>query len=410
MAPFRMLIRAGCAVAEGFRLSPRLEFDDIVRAAGRAIGRPDLRDPEAREAMEEILASIHGDLDFSCQGRVAIGSRLRDIVMQRAWLRDRESQGVLRRLDATGPPIVVTGFPRTGTTFSHRLLSLADDARFPTWCEALEPALDPRLDPRVAIRRRLRKYRGIRALSRVVSPELIAIHELLPDGPEECTQIHELAFDSESIALLGPTTSYKAWMDARDDAQLWERYRWQDLAFGSIVADRPESDRRGRWVLKAPQHQVQLDQLFRLFPDAKVIRMHRDPTKAMASVASLIECAASIMNRHVDLWRGDELLDLFTEWQRKGDEGMANHPGAVLEVRYDDLVANPMGFVERVHAFAGMPVEDGHRAAVTEYLAKRPQHHFGRHRYRLEQYGLTEDRVRKELGDYLDRMERIPRL
>ena len=337
-----MLVRAACSVAEGFRLSPKLEFNDIVRAAGRAIGRPDLEDPDAREAMEQVLGSIREDLDFSSQGRVAIGSRLRDIVMQRAWLRDREARGELRRLDATGPPIVVTGFPRTGTTFSHRLLSLDDEARFPTWCEALEPALDPRLDSRVARRRRLRKYRWIRAISRVVAPELIAIHELLPDGPEECTQIHELAFDSESIALLGPTMSYKSWMDGRDEGQLWERYRWQGLAFGSIVADRPESDRRGRWVLKAPQHQIQLDQLFRLFPDARVIRMHRDPTKAMASVASLIECAAKIMNRHVDLWRGEELLGLFRDWQEKGDEGMAAHPGAVLEVRYDDLVENPM--------------------------------------------------------------------
>ena len=380
-----------------------------MQAAVRASGQSETDDPDAREAMQAILDSIHTDLDFSSQGRVAIASRLRDILIQRAWLRGRESRGELLQLDATAPPIVVTGFPRTGTTFSHRLLSLAEDARFPTWCEALEPALDPRLDPGVARRKRLRKYRWIRGISGVVAPELIAIHELLPDGPEECTQLHELAFDSESIALLGPCMSYKAWLDARGPIQLRKRYHWQGLAFGSIVADRPESARRGRWVLKAPQHLIQLDELFELFPDAKVIRMHRDPTRALASIASLVECGSTIMNRTVDLWRGEELLDLFVEWQRRGDEGMANHPGSVLEVRYDDLVDNPVGFVERVHDFAGIPVNRQHRSAVADYLRERPQHHFGPHRYSLERYGLNDARVRRELSDYIERVESMPR-
>ena len=89
---------------------------------------------------------------------------------------------------------------------THRILSLAPDARFPTWCELMEPVLDPRLRRETARRRRLRKYRmGIFLAERLV-PGLRRIHEIVADGPEECTHLHEHAFDSESMALLGPCT------------------------------------------------------------------------------------------------------------------------------------------------------------------------------------------------------------
>ncbi|MCH2161784.1 MAG: sulfotransferase [Phycisphaerales bacterium] len=404
----RLLVRAGCAVAERLGWAPRLEFEAIQAAAGRAIGHPNLEDPDAREALEAILTSVREDFDLNAQGRVALGRRFLDIFQQRAWIRGRAERGELVPLDAVAPPIVITGFPRTGTTFSHRILAAAEDARCPLWCEGMEPALDPRLDPNVARARRLRKYRWLCRMSGVVAPRLRSIHELTADGPEECTQFHELAYDSESLVLVGPCVSYRSWLDGRNEEQLRRRYHWQELALSSIVADRPGSERHGRWVLKAPQHLVQLDQLFERFPDAKVIRMHRDPREAMPSAASLVECGASIMNRRLEAFNGDDLLEMFIEWQQKGDEAMARHRDSVLEVRYDDLVANPMGFVERVHEFAGIPVDASHRAAIAAYLRNRPQHHFGRHAYTLEQYGLDEAQVEQAVGDYTRRMDDIP--
>ena len=277
-----MLIRAGCGLADRLRLVPRLDVESLEKAAGRAMGRPGHQDPEARAALAAMIQSIDQDLDFIGQGRLLMGARFKDILVQRAWIRDRERAGQLVDLQATAPPLVITGFPRSGTTLAHRILALASDARFPTWAECAEPALDPRLDRATGLKRRLKKYQRIRRLSDVVSPRLSSIHELLPDGPEECTQFHELAFNSESMALTGPCHIYNEWLDDRGEDDLRERYRWQDLAMRSILFDRPEVERQGRWVLKAPQHQIQLDQLFELMPDAKVIRMQREPKAAQA--------------------------------------------------------------------------------------------------------------------------------
>jgi hypothetical protein len=40
---------------------------------------------------------------------------------------------------------------------------------------------------------------------------------------------------------------------------------------------------------------------------------------------------------------------------------------------------------------------------MTAWLADNPQHKHGRHRYSLEQFGLTPDAVTERLGDYAAR-------
>ena len=43
-----------------------------------------------------------------------------------------------------------------------------------------------------------------------------------------------------------------------------------------------------RWLLKNPGHIEQLDLLWAIYPDAKVIQTHRDPAKAVPSLCSLL--------------------------------------------------------------------------------------------------------------------------
>ena len=398
-------IRAGCAVADALRIVPRLEVSSLLRAAGRTAEQ----DPRAIEPLEAMLHTARDELDLTAQGRVVLGTRFVRVLQVRGWILDRSEAGDLPKSPTTGPPIFVTGFPRTGTTLSHRILASATEALAPTWAEVMEPSLDPDRPTKRARADRLRRYRTAVRLLHVMSPGLRSVHEIVADGPEECTHLHEGAFDSESLALAGPCPAYRTWLAERDDRRRRERYTWQDLCLRAILADREEVRRSGRWVLKAPQHLRQLDDLFAVFPDAVVVRLHRDPIAAMASTASLVQHASRITSRAFDPAVGEDLLGVFEEWQADGDDGMARHADRVLEVAYDDLVGDPVGFVERVHHFAGIPVDGGHVDAVRTHLMRRPKHHFGRHRYSIADYGLRDDEVKERLAGYIARVEAIPR-
>ncbi len=382
---------------------PSLEPAALEAAAGVSFEQ----DPGAFEPLAALCGSIRDDLDLAPRGRLLLGRRLIDILRSRRLLLDREAAGGIPPAPESFPPLVVTGFPRSGTTLSHRILALASDARAPRWCELMQPSLDPAVEPTTARRRRRRMARITVRLLDALAPDLRRIHELLADGPEECTHLHELALDSESFALLGPVDGYRHWLDDRDAFRRAARYEWQDRCMRAIHADRVPQHRGERWVLKAPQHLCQLDDLLARFPGATVVRMHRDPIEAMASTGSLVACASLIPTRGLPAGKGDDLLEIFTEWQRRGDESMPRHPGRILEIHYRDLVHDPVEFVERVHAFAGVPVQPGHADAIRAHLASRPKHHFGRHRYRLEDHDLDPDEVRAELRGYIERIDRL---
>ena len=396
----RFLLDAAAVSARAIGLTPPLRVDTLFRAAGVPIEG----DPGAVEPLGAMCRSIDEDIQLAPRGRLLLARRYIEALRTRRRLLDRDADGGLPDTSDPSPPIVVTGFPRTGTTLSHRLLSLAPDARAPQWCELMEPSLAPPPSPRTR-HRRVRRYRHAIQLANIVAPDLRHIHELVSDGPEECTHLHELAFDSESFALVGPVRSYRAWLDDRDAAQRRSRYEWQLRAMRAIAADRDPVDRGERWVLKAPQHLCQLDDLLAAFPGATVVRMHRDPVAAMGSTASLVACASAILTPGLPPGHGDDLLDIFEQWQARGDEAMPRHPGRIIEMHYDDLVADPVGFVERVHDFAGVPVSGSHVDAIRRHLAARPKHHFGRHRYRLEDHGIDADIVRERFARYIDRME-----
>ena len=395
---------AGIAGLAG--MVPALEPDAILQAADV----PAEDDPRALEPLAAMCDSIKGDLALAPRGRLLMAARMVEIVRQRRILLDRDSAGELPAVPESSPPVVVTGFPRSGTTLSHRILSLAGDARFPQWCEVMQPSLDPALEIEKARRKRLNRTRYLVRFLQALAPDFQRIHELIADGPEECTQLHEVALDSESFGLLGPVNHYRDWLDERDEARRRERYEWQDRGMRAIHADRPEPERGERWVLKAPQHLCQLDDLLDRFPGALVVRMHRDPIACMASTASLVASASKIPTRGLPPGLGDDLLDIFIDWQGRGDDSMARHPDRVLEMHYDDLVADPIAFVERIHEAAGIPAEGEHLDRVREHLRRRPRHHFGRHRYSIEDYGLDEVEVREKLAGHVERVRSIPRI
>ena len=405
-AATRAFVDVIAQAGRAFHMFPRLEPDAIMHVAGVSVDD----DPRALEPLAAMCDSIQRDLRLAPRGRMLMSNRLVEIIRQRRLLLDREAAGELPKAPESTPPIVVTGFPRSGTTLSHRILSLAEDARSPQWCEVMQPSLEPGRDIEAARRRRLTRYRILVRGLQAMAPELRRIHELVPDGPEECTQLHEIALDSESFGLLGPVDSYREWLDERDDARRRERYEWQERCMRAIHADRSPSLRGERWVLKAPQHLCQLDDLFDRFPGALVVRMHRDPITCMASTASLVACAARIPTHGLPPGLGEDLLKIFIDWQTRGDEGTLRHSDRVLEIHYDDLVHEPITFVERVHEAAGIPATGEHLDRVRNHLGRRPHHHFGRHQYSIADYGLDEGDVREELAEHIERIDSIPRI
>jgi hypothetical protein len=143
--------------------------------------------------------------------------------------------------------------------------------------------------------------------------------------------------------------------------------------------------------------------LFDVFPDANVIRLHRHPCDAVPSLCSLVAGYRKLFSPRVDHREiGATILDMFTDGMRRS---MAFTPRGdrqqIIDIRYDDLVADPAAVVRRIYTqfgyrFSATFEQDLARVIESERTAVRR-----RHSYSLEQFGLSRAQVIERSADYL---------
>src|SRR5262249_31137326 len=149
--------------------------------------------------------------------------------------------------------------------------------------------------------------------------------------------------------------SYDAWWQCQSEADAYAYYRDCVALIGSSTPEK-------RWLLKNPGHIENLDLLFAVFPDARVIQTHRDPAKAVPSLVSLLMQLYTVMeDGDPDLRARVMLQREVAKWSnavRKADRVRQDHPGQVLDVAHLDFHGNPMKVVEDIYRFIGMDIPD----------------------------------------------------
>jgi hypothetical protein len=137
-------------------------------------------------------------------------------------------------------------------------------------------------------------------------------------------------------------------------------------AIAAIYEVYAEEKGKSRWGDKTPMYMRHLLLLRRLFPAAQYVHLIRDGRDAAVSFLSLPQGVAFETWAHPSsaadfaaLWR--------TEVARARRMGERLGAGRYLEVRYEELVAEPESVLQRICVFAGLPYEE----AMTEYSSSK---------------------------------------
>ena len=80
--------------------------------------------------------------------------------------------------------------------------------------------------------------------------------------------------------------SYRKWLDTSEGETL-QAFRFHKRFLQHLQHCSPLDGRQ--WVLKCPEHVFALDAIRSVYPDARVIFVHRDPVRVLLSVAKLTE-------------------------------------------------------------------------------------------------------------------------
>jgi hypothetical protein len=275
-------------------------------------------------------------------------------------------------------PILITGPMRSGTTLLQRLLSLQPGLRAPTVAESLLPIAVAQggETARLAYEKIEASCQEINSLVPAMSP----MYPLAADNVEENRVLLEPSLMSHSFeAFAAPRYS-----QAINNASMNE-------AFGVMIRLLNLLDDGRRWVLKDPIHFGQIDNLTSQLP-VYPVWIHRDPIYSIVSACSLT-------------WQ-TQIKPPVASMTELGEQILADTKSGLIQLRhsaeyhnithidYNDFVRDPTETVKQVVALTGEDIEP---SQMQKWLDNNPQHKYGVHKYRAEDFGLTNDMIRTEL-------------
>jgi Sulfotransferase family len=204
-----------------------------------------------------------------------------------------------------------------------------------------------------------------------------------------------------STAVL-PT--YTEWLFSCDARYAFRRYQ-------KVLALIATGDPR-RWVLKDVVHLSGLDALLTSFPDACFVQTHRDPVKALTSVADLILHIRGLREDHVDLIEhGQLILNTWGRAMNVAEAARLNHdPARFIDVHSDDLHADPIGTLSRIYERFSIPVSDAAVHAWARQVDADPRVGHAAHPCKPEDFGFTPRLINDVVGAYYERYVSVPRL
>jgi hypothetical protein len=324
-----------------------LGSDALCAEARRRTRLEDFGDPPIEPALSILVNSLDLEAGLHSLGRLFMRIHLQELLetrlrLIRAWsnrLEAMEASPIQR-------PIFITGMPRSGSTFLHELLAEDPENRAPRVWEVMFPIpigarAATKVDPRV------QKAEFSLWCFRRLAPRADSVYPMRAWTPHECVAIHSYTLLSEEFVSTCYVPTYEAFLHRAD---LGPIYAWQKRFLQHLQLGRTKK----RWVLKSPDHVYSLDKLLTVFPDALIIRTHRNPIDVVKSQLQLTQVLESLYARPCqhdqlairEVRKIGEISHQITRFQD-------NHPlkaGQFVDVTYRELVTDPLAVVRRIYA------------------------------------------------------------
>ena len=368
----------------------RAELEDI---AIDHTGLEDFGDAYFRDGLDALLGSLASDVRLTFIGRMMLKRAILTALEQRLRLADLRKREPERLRASLRPPLIVTGLPRSGTTYFHRLL--AEDPRLyapPLW-HLVAPVL-----PKGAAGARLHRMRlkAELAVFNRLAPSLDSKHVTRADEPEECIFLTAPSFRSPIFWSLTPVLTYLEWYADCDRRQKY--VEWAE-ALRLLQEQAPHR----RLLLKAPDHLGALADLLAAVPDAAIAVCLRDPAATVPSLDSLLMTVHAVTARNLNARRMSavNIMALAADARRY----MASRDwlaARIVEIPYAEIRADAPRAAASFFERAGLDCDDGAHRRFGDFAAANRQHSHGIHRYKPEDFGATAAAIRASFGDFAE--------
>lgn len=351
-----------------------------------ALGRQDRsafgHDQSWREPFERLTAALREEAELNPLGRTMAHSQILHLLRMRMRAAQLHADADTAEDVLMPPPIIIVGQMRSGTTRVQRLLACDPRLAHTKAFETLTPLPSPA--------RRLRAQ-AILAIVKFLNPETVRIHPTSARAPDEEFGWLAYGFGPAQFEAQWRVPSFSRWWERADKTSL---YREFDRLLRINRWARREDPAKPN-VLKVPQFCEDLPAILSVYPNARLIVLHRPVDEIVASSASLVWNHMRIQSDSVDKgWVGQE-------WQRKTllreralETFLANRGDVpVIHVDYDGMNRDWLAETRRIYAFLGLDLPQSQVHRMERWL-QSSRSHLG-HRYSLDEFGLVPQQLSK---------------
>ncbi len=376
-------------------MTEALVAEELIEQARQETGLEHFDSDSFREGLDVYLADLNA-------GQPTAGAlqRLRPNIVQLLANRLRTTDYLEQRPELlerpVERPVFVFGIPRTGTTLLSNLLATDPARRSPLTWEIETPVPPPTREMLYTDPRALELLEFERQMLEA-RPEMGKYYRSSAIYPNEC--VFFMAHDFKTLMLESRCSmlTYRDWLL---EADMTSAYEYHKRFLQLLQADAP-----GNWNLKMPSHALFLETLLKVYPDARLVWTHRDPYAALGSFCSII----SLSHRGFETgatpeWIGDNCLyqlqqhvDRIMDFREKFGEDR------IIDVHYANMTEDPVGSMRELYAGLGDEFTPEVEQGMRDWLDDNPQNKFGKHEYKLAEFGLSVERVAPVLERYQDK-------
>ena len=379
-------------MAKGYPIP--LSVNELL-AKAREITGVDIINDEVVEPLTMLVNSLNNEAQLHETGVIAKQNKLLRLLSNRLrMLRDYAAHPEIAD-EKIENPVFIFGMARSGTTKTHRVLASTGDFNYMPFWQVQYPSLftgDRSESPQARIDAADEYCRWLDE----TAPESKLGHSFETFEAEEDSLLWEQCFIAPSFLGYAEVPSYIEWFAQQGMMPVFKmlekslKYlQWQGLA----TASKP-------WLLKAPTYYGFEPELLSVFPDAHIVMTHRSPLSTVPSLCKLVnqfhipfdDARVNSQSLQTDL---AATLDLHLS-NRETTPNLN-----ILDFRFEDAVNNMEAVAEKVYAHAGLTLSDESREKIQNWGANNPIHKKGKFEYSLEEFGLTEEGIKRDMAGYI---------
>jgi hypothetical protein len=382
----------------------QFNYDEMVAAAEKEAGAGDWGPDDPLTPLRVLITSLAEEVDASELGRARMKGFVNSFLVGRLGLindRKRHPDIVKEEIDK---PIFLTGSQRSGTSYLNALL-VSDPRNIGIYEWQLHAPSPPCNHPGLDHEAQFRYSEQLTISQGFLEPYVRDKHDYDPRLPGEDSFAQCFSFVSATFPFYLHVPSYAQFIAGVDNTSAYriEKMFLQSLQYGV---------KGKQWVMKSPLHLAMLRELFSVFPDARLVVNHRDPTRTLSSLLSLFEASRRqfgipiTVDRNFALGLTEAIATGYEDMIRRRRDPKVN--ALFVDVNYLDLERDPISQVRKIYDHFGMTLDDTAIRAMLAYIDENRKGKHGKHRHRLEDSGLHVEEVRERFMNYLNVYD-IPR-